>query len=171
MTRVPRELIEHELHLDPKSKPAKQRLRHFNQDKKDVIKKEIARLLDTSFIKEMYHPDWLANPILVRKKNKDRRMCVDYTDHNKACKKDPFRASPGRLGCGLHNRLQPSKFSRLLFWVSLDSPQGRRPNQDIIHHSVWCILLYNYALQTKKHGCNLPARYATVSAFTAWAQH
>jgi hypothetical protein len=38
------------------------------------------------------HPEWLANPILVLKKNKvDWRMCVDYTDLNKHCPKDPFR--------------------------------------------------------------------------------
>jgi hypothetical protein len=71
MARVPRELIEHELHLDPQAKPVKERLRHFTQDKKDVIKKEIARLLDASFIKEVYHLDWLANPVLVSKKNKE----------------------------------------------------------------------------------------------------
>jgi hypothetical protein len=47
-------------------------------------------LLDVGFITEVYHLDWLANPILVPKKNKDWRMCVDYTDLNKACKKDPF---------------------------------------------------------------------------------
>jgi hypothetical protein len=93
MPRVPRELIEHELHLDPKAKPIKQQLRHFTQDKKDVIKREVARLLDVDFIKEVYHLDWLANPILVPKKNKDSRMCVDYTDLNKACKKDPFELS------------------------------------------------------------------------------
>jgi hypothetical protein len=90
MPGVPRELIEHELHLDPKAKPIKQRLRYFTQDKKDVIKRDIARLLGINFIKEVYHPDWLTNPVLVPKKNKDWRMCVDYTDLNKACKKDPF---------------------------------------------------------------------------------
>jgi hypothetical protein len=57
MSGVPRELIEHEFHLDPQAKPVKQRLRRFTQDRKDVIKKEIARLLDASFIKEVYHPD------------------------------------------------------------------------------------------------------------------
>jgi hypothetical protein len=67
----PRELIEHELHLDPHAKPVMQRLRHFTQDKKDVIKKEIARLLDADFIKEVYHLDWLANLVLVPKKNKE----------------------------------------------------------------------------------------------------
>jgi hypothetical protein len=58
--------------------------------KKEVIKREIARLLDAGFIKEVYHPGWLTNPILVLKKNKGWRMCVDYTDLNKACKKDLF---------------------------------------------------------------------------------
>jgi hypothetical protein len=68
-----------------------QQLRCFTQDKKDVKQKDIARLLDTSFIKEVYHPDCLTHPTLLPKKNKDLRMCVDYTDLNKPCKKDPFR--------------------------------------------------------------------------------
>jgi hypothetical protein len=83
-------LIEHELHLDPKANPVKQHLRHFTHDKKDVIKREIARLLDASFIKEVYHLDWPTNLVLVPKKNKDWRMCINYMDLNKACKKDPF---------------------------------------------------------------------------------
>jgi hypothetical protein len=49
------------------------------------------RLLDTGFIKEVYHPDWLANAVLIPREAKEWRMCVDYTDLNKACKKDPFR--------------------------------------------------------------------------------
>jgi hypothetical protein len=93
MPGVPRELIKHELHLDPLAKPVKQRLHRFAQDMKDLIKNEIARLLDANFIKAVYHPDWLANPIVVPKKNKQWRMCVDYTDLNKACKKDPFGLS------------------------------------------------------------------------------
>jgi hypothetical protein len=94
MSGVPQELIEHEHHLDPLAKLMKQQLHRFIQDKQDVKKKEIARLLDAGLIKEVYHPDWLANPVLVHKKNKEWRMCVDYTDLNKACKKIP----PGYLG-------------------------------------------------------------------------
>jgi hypothetical protein len=107
MPGVHKELIEHELHLDPQAKPIKQQLRHFTQDKKDVIKKEIARLLDAGVIKEVYHPDWFANPILVPKKNKEWRMYVDYIDLNKACKKDPFglpridQVVDSRAGCSL----------------------------------------------------------------------
>jgi hypothetical protein len=56
MPRVPREVMEHELYVDPNAKSVKQRLQRFSKDKKDVIKREIARLLDVGFIKNMYHP-------------------------------------------------------------------------------------------------------------------
>jgi hypothetical protein len=48
------------------------------------------KLLSAGFIREVFYPEWLANPILVMKKNNKWRMCVDYTSLNKACPKDPF---------------------------------------------------------------------------------
>jgi hypothetical protein len=45
------------------------------------------------FIKKVFHPEWLANPVLVKKKNGKWRMCVDYTGLNKACPKHPFPLS------------------------------------------------------------------------------
>ena len=71
-------------------KPIKQKLRRFAPDKKGAIRVEIKWLLAVGFIKEVYHPEWLANPVLVQTKNKEWRMCVDYTDLNKHCPKDPF---------------------------------------------------------------------------------
>jgi len=68
----------------------KQKLRRFTADKKKAIEAEITRLLAADFIREVYHPDWLANPVLVKKNNKEWRMCIDYTDLNKCCSKDPF---------------------------------------------------------------------------------
>ena len=47
-------------------------------------------MLAAGFIVEVFHPEWLANPVLVLKKNGTWRMCVDYTDLNKACRVDPF---------------------------------------------------------------------------------
>jgi hypothetical protein len=41
-------------------------------------------------IKEVFHPEWLANLLLVRKKGGKWRMCVDYTGLNKACPKVPY---------------------------------------------------------------------------------
>ena len=41
-------------------------------------------------IKEVFYPEWLANTMVVKKKNRKWRICVDFTDLNKACPKDPF---------------------------------------------------------------------------------
>ena len=91
MPGVPKELIEHSLNVNPTTTPKKQRLRRFSAEKREAIKKELAKLLAAGFIKEVYHPEWLANPVLVLKKNNNEwRMCVDYTDLNKHCPKDPF---------------------------------------------------------------------------------
>jgi hypothetical protein len=38
----------------------------------------------------VFHPTWLANSVLLKKKNGKWRMCVDYTSLNKACPKVPF---------------------------------------------------------------------------------
>jgi hypothetical protein len=48
-------------------------------------------LMAAGFIREILHIDWLVNLVLVQKKNKaEWRMCVNYTDLNKHCPKDPF---------------------------------------------------------------------------------
>jgi hypothetical protein len=91
MTGVPRELAEHALQIIPGSKPVRQAMRRFGDEKCRAIAKEISKLLKAGFIKEVIHTKWVANPVLVPKKNiKVLRMCVDYTGLNKACPKDPF---------------------------------------------------------------------------------
>ena len=84
MPGVPRELAEHTLNIDPKFKPVWQFLRRFNEERRKAIGEEVARLLAAGFIVEVFHPKWLANPVLVLKKNGTWRMCVDYTNLNKA---------------------------------------------------------------------------------------
>jgi hypothetical protein len=90
MPSIPRKVAEHSLDIWASSKPVRQRLRCFNKEKRRAIGEEIHKLLATKFIKEVFHPEWLANPVLVKKKNGKWRMCVDYTGLNKACPKHPF---------------------------------------------------------------------------------
>jgi hypothetical protein len=46
--------------------------------------------LDASFIRGVSYPQWLANMVMVRKKNGKWWMCIDFTDLNKYCPKDDF---------------------------------------------------------------------------------
>ena len=41
-------------------------------------------------IREAFFPEWLANIVVVRKKNGKWRVSVDFTNLNRACPKDPF---------------------------------------------------------------------------------
>jgi hypothetical protein len=74
------------------------RLRCFNEEKCKMIDEEIVKLLSAGFIREVFHPEWLANPVLVKKKNKKWRMCVDYMGLNKECPKDLFPFASLRSG-------------------------------------------------------------------------
>ena len=90
MLGIPREVAEHTLKIHLGSKLVKQHLSRFDEEKRRAIDEEIAKILAAGFIKEVHHPEWLANPVLVRKKSGKWRMCVDYTGLNKTCLNDPF---------------------------------------------------------------------------------
>lgn len=87
-TRDPREVTEHSLNIQPVA----QRIRRFDEKRK-TIGKEVTKLLVARFIREIHHSKWVANPMLVNKKNRSWRMCVNCMSLNKACPKDPFPLS------------------------------------------------------------------------------
>ena len=62
----------------------------FAPERDKAIKEEVQKLTLAKFILEVYYPDWLANMVMVRKANGKWRMCVDFTDLNKACPKDSY---------------------------------------------------------------------------------
>jgi hypothetical protein len=90
MPGILREVAEHSLDILPHSRAVQQWLRRFEEERRRAIGEELRKLLEAGFIKEVFHPTWLANPVLVKKKNGKWRMCVDYTSLNKACPKVPF---------------------------------------------------------------------------------
>ena len=51
---------------------------------------EVDRLLETDVIEPCHYPDWLSNIVVVKKKNGKWRVCIDFTNLNKACPKDSF---------------------------------------------------------------------------------
>ena len=48
------------------------------------------KLKQAGAIKEVFYPEWLVNTVIVKKKSGKWQVCVDFTDLNKACPKDPF---------------------------------------------------------------------------------
>uniref|UniRef100_A0A2N9HHU0 Uncharacterized protein n=1 Tax=Fagus sylvatica TaxID=28930 RepID=A0A2N9HHU0_FAGSY len=70
--------------------PVKQKRRVFAPERNNAIMEEVDKLLAANFIREVFYPDWLANVVMVKKSTGKWRMCVDFTDLNKACPKDSF---------------------------------------------------------------------------------
>jgi hypothetical protein len=149
-------LIEHSLTVDPKATPKRQHLRRFADDRRDAIKKDLAKLLVAGFIREVFHPEWLANPVLVRKKNSNEwRMCVDYTDLNKHCPKDPFGLP--RIDQVIDST---AGYDLLCF---LDCYYGYHQiaikEEDRVHHPVWRVLLYDHVLRVQERRRYIPTSY------------
>jgi hypothetical protein len=83
-------IIVHRLNVDPSFRPVKLRRRTFTPERNQAIAEEVTRLLAAGFIWEVDYTKWLANVVLVKKSNNKWRMCVDFTDLNRACLKDSF---------------------------------------------------------------------------------
>ena len=84
------DFICHHLNVNPSVIPRKQPPRRSSKDHYEVVEKEVTKLKRAGAIKEVFYPEWLANTVVVKKKNRKWKVCVDFIDLNKACPKDPF---------------------------------------------------------------------------------
>ena len=87
---VPREVIEHHLAVCPHARPIKQKVRKQALERQEFITEEIRKLEVVGLVRGVLLLMWLANPVVVHKAKRKWRLCIDYTDINKACPKDPF---------------------------------------------------------------------------------
>ncbi|XP_021827212.1 uncharacterized protein LOC110767855 [Prunus avium] len=90
MTGINPEIITHRLSIDPHHKPVKQKRRSYDTTRYEAMRDEVDKLEKNGFIREVNYPKWLSNVVMVRKTEGKWRMCVDFTDLNKACPKDSF---------------------------------------------------------------------------------
>ena len=79
MPSIPREVAEHSLDIRAGSKPVKQRLRRFDEEKRRAIGEEIHKLLAAGFIKEVFHPEWLVSRVSVRGTLSDAHYEIAHT--------------------------------------------------------------------------------------------
>ena len=90
MGRINPSVITQRLNISPSFKPIKQKRRSFTPERKKAINEEVNKLLQAKAIREVEYPDWLANVVLVKKANDKWRLCIDFTDVNRACPNDSF---------------------------------------------------------------------------------
>ena len=62
----------------------------MSEDRKEATQGKVQKLLDAGVIREVQYPEWLANVVVVPKKNGSWRMCIDFTTLNKFCPKDEY---------------------------------------------------------------------------------
>lgn len=83
-------VITDKLNVVPSHILVKQRRRSFTSEQNQAVANEVKKLLQAGLIKEVDYPEWLANVVLVKKFNGKWKMCVNFTNLNKACPKDSF---------------------------------------------------------------------------------
>ena len=76
--------------MNPSVTPKRQPPRCPSKEHVEAVKSEVTKLKQAGAIKEIFYPQWLTNIVVVKKKTRKWRVCVDFTDLNRACPKDPF---------------------------------------------------------------------------------
>ncbi|GJZ56458.1 reverse transcriptase domain-containing protein [Tanacetum coccineum] len=90
MTGVPRSIAEHKLNIRNGYSPVRQKKRGQALERAKAIQAEVQKLIEAGIMREIYYHDWLSNPVMVKKHDGSWRMCVDFTDLNKACLQDCY---------------------------------------------------------------------------------
>ncbi|XP_075661680.1 uncharacterized protein LOC142631397 [Castanea sativa] len=88
--RVDISFICYHLNVNFAAIPRRQPPRRSSKEHSKAIKEEGLKLKKAGAIKEVFYPEWLAHIVIMKKKNGKWRVCVYFTDLNKACPKDSF---------------------------------------------------------------------------------
>ena len=78
MPGIDREIVEYEISTYPHVAPVKQKRRRLRPEWALLIKEEVEKQWKAGFLKVVDDIKWLANIVLVLKKDGRVRMCVDY---------------------------------------------------------------------------------------------
>jgi hypothetical protein len=140
---VSSKLAFHALNSGLEHKLVSQKRQKLALEKATIVLEKVERLLASRAIREVQYLVWLSNTVVVKKKNGKWRVCIDFTNLNKACPKDPFPLSRIDL---------PGCFSRL----SSDPNECGRPGENNFYHTKRGVLLYNDAVWFEECRGNLP---------------
>nr|GEV90286.1 reverse transcriptase domain-containing protein [Tanacetum cinerariifolium] len=93
MTGVPLSVAEHWLNIREGYLPVQQKKRGQAPERAKAIQAEVQNLVEAGIMREVYYHDWLSNPVMVKKHDGSWRMCIDFTNLNKACPHDCYPVS------------------------------------------------------------------------------
>jgi hypothetical protein len=140
----------HNLNVDPLFRPITQKGRRISPLHKEAVCEEVSRLIDAGAIKEILYPTWLSNTVVVKKKNGKWRVCIDFTDLNKACPKDPFPLPKIDQLVDATSGHQRMSFLDRIPRVSPNSIEPSRPGKDGVYYTKRNLLLQSYAFWVKE---------------------
>eukprot|EP00253_Pinus_taeda_P017006 PITA_17006 len=90
MKGIDPQLCTHHIYIEKDARPVRQPQRRLNPHLKEIVKAELQKLLDVNFIYPISDSKWVSPLVVVPKKNRKWRICVDYRELNKATQKDHF---------------------------------------------------------------------------------
>lgn len=90
MCGISPDIITHVLNINPKAVLVCQKRRSLGPERSVVLKEECDKLLANGFIKESFYPNWISNPVLMKKSNGKWRTCIDFSNLKDECPKDCF---------------------------------------------------------------------------------
>ena len=85
-------VIQHTIPIEENEKPFRQKFRRINPLLLPLIEKEIKKIFEAKIIVALRHSRWLANVVLVRKKNREIRIYIDFRNLNRVSLKDNYHA-------------------------------------------------------------------------------
>ena len=146
-------VITHRPNVSPSFKPVKQKRRSFTPDRKKAINEKVGKLLQAGAIREVEYPEWLANVVLVKKENDKWRLCIDFTDINRACPKDSFPLPQIELA------IDATAGHELLSFMDAFSGYNQismDPDDQVVRHGAGNLLLSCDAFWTQERRSYLP---------------
>ena len=148
--RVDLTFIMHKLNVDLLVPPKKQRSRRSAKPHVEAVKEEMEKFKRLGAIKKVFFPEWLANTVVVKKKNGKWRVCIDFTDLNRACPKDHFSSAKDRSVDGCYDRTSKDEPFGRLSELSLNHFGSRGSGENFFYNTRGKLSLHDDALWAKE---------------------
>ena len=153
--RVDPEFIVHRLNVDPLFPPKKQKPRRSAKQHVEAVKLEVKRLREARAIREIFFPEWLANIVVVKKKNGKWRV-YGFHRSKPSMPKRSISYAEDRSVSRHHIRTPKDEFPGRFSRVSSDCPSSQGPRKDSIHLLGSQLSLYYDAFWVEKRRGHVP---------------